>query len=492
MKQKRQVAIVHFNTPELTEAAILSLRKSCGFEYDVTVFDNSDKRPFMVKMPGVTVIDNTKGQYINFEKELEKCPDRSDDMGIVFGGVYGSAKHMMSVQYIMDNVLTEDFLLLDGDVLIKNNLDVLWVRDHNAAGFVQGWRTSNNPFQIDRFLPMLLYINSRKCKETNVRFYDPERCYALQKDGKANRNNWYDTGASFLEDIIKNKPKSNGITFSREIYTSLFLHYQKASWYKADKAGHMEWLNQHRKLWAPDNTYPLGPVNGKSSQMKIYICTHKDFTPQVKHPAFEVMDAREFDGDVAPNGLGGLFYSEVLTYWRLSKRKTLPKWIGFCGWRKYWEWMSNVPEITEPIVCKLHDVGTTVREHYAKFANPKDLDLATNIIDEQFTEFSEAWHKALESHTLHPYNMFIIPSKDFRRMMKLVWAILDEFVKRASPVVSRINADPEGYHVGRLGRKYAYRIGGQIAERMISAWMDWQFPEAKQVAVKVTDVAVWK
>ena len=36
-EKKRQVAIVHYNTPELTEAAILSLRKHGGEDYEVTV-----------------------------------------------------------------------------------------------------------------------------------------------------------------------------------------------------------------------------------------------------------------------------------------------------------------------------------------------------------------------------------------------------------------------------------------------------------------------
>ena len=150
---KKQIAIVHYNTPELTEAAILSLRLHGGMDYEVTVFDNSDKRPFVLPkgkaLGTVTVIDNTKGQRLDFEKELAKCPNRSDDMGVVFGGVYGSAKHMMSVQWLMDNVLTDDFILLDGDVLIQKPLNVMWVRDHCAAGFVQSWRTSNNPFQIE-------------------------------------------------------------------------------------------------------------------------------------------------------------------------------------------------------------------------------------------------------------------------------------------------------------------------------------------------------
>ena len=69
--------------------------------------------------------------------------------------------------------------------------------------------------------------------------------------------------------------------------------------------------------------------------------------------------------------------------------------------------------------------------------------------------------------------------------------LLDEFVKRAGDIDKRIDDDPEGYHVARVGRKYAYRIGGQIAERMISAWMDWHFPNARQLGVKVTDRAEW-
>ncbi len=39
-------AIVHFNTPELTEACVLSVRKHGGKDYRIVVFDNSDKRPF--------------------------------------------------------------------------------------------------------------------------------------------------------------------------------------------------------------------------------------------------------------------------------------------------------------------------------------------------------------------------------------------------------------------------------------------------------------
>ena len=72
----KTICIVHYNTPELTEKAILSVRKWCLEDIRVIVFDNSDARPFKRRLDKTTfgtvkVIDNTKGKVINFEKELE-------------------------------------------------------------------------------------------------------------------------------------------------------------------------------------------------------------------------------------------------------------------------------------------------------------------------------------------------------------------------------------------------------------------------------------
>ena len=49
---KKSIAIIHYNTPELTEACILSIRK-VGCDWPVTVLDNSDARPFSEWMKGV-------------------------------------------------------------------------------------------------------------------------------------------------------------------------------------------------------------------------------------------------------------------------------------------------------------------------------------------------------------------------------------------------------------------------------------------------------
>ena len=143
---KKTVAIVHYNTPELTKACILSVRRHGGQDYRIVVFDNSDKRPFP-KMKGVEVFDNTKGQIFNFDQELAKYPNK--DMAV--GGVnnWGSDKHMMSVQALWD-LLPEGFMLIDSDVLIKESFDWMFMPHQCCCGYV-----SKQTFH-PRLMPMLL------------------------------------------------------------------------------------------------------------------------------------------------------------------------------------------------------------------------------------------------------------------------------------------------------------------------------------------------
>lgn len=239
---KKQVAIIHYNTPELTEAAILSLRKHTGTRYDVTVFDNSDKRPFKAKMQGVKVIDNTKGKYIDFEAELAKFPNKCWDMAKKNN--YGSAKHIMSVQKLWE-LLPGGFILMESDILLKDDIGFIWQEDFAAVGKVQWFR--GRRIEKDRLLPFLCYMNVPLLVKNGARYYDPERCWALQPGGMNNPNNWYNTGATLLEDIIKTKPELHG-----KLYPDLdhhFIHYTGGSWRQKGIENQKAWLEQNRSLW---------------------------------------------------------------------------------------------------------------------------------------------------------------------------------------------------------------------------------------------------
>lgn len=241
----RNVAVVHYNTPELTEAAILSLRKHGGKDYKVFVFDNSDARPFSLVMNknlgDITIFDNTQSQLIDFDKELAKYPEKDEKLGCSKGCNYGSDKHMMSVQMLWE-LIPDGFVLMDSDILIKQSFDFMFMEDECVCGHIT---KCAGPLHIERLAPMLLWINVPLCKAGGATFFDPNRAWALHK-GVDDRRNCWDTGAALLDDIKRNKPQCHG----RKIdIRPLIIHFGSGSWLKNDIAKQQEWLEKNRELW---------------------------------------------------------------------------------------------------------------------------------------------------------------------------------------------------------------------------------------------------
>lgn len=240
----KQVAIVHFNTPELTEACILSIRKHGGEEYKVVIFDNSNERPFTKKMKGVKVFNNRKGQIIDFEKELAKYPERDEKIGCAKGCYFGSDVHMMSVQKLWE-LVPEGFMLMDSDILIKDNFDWMFMEDQCCCGYIS---TCSGPFAYKRLAPMLLWVNVPMCVAGGARFFDPDRAWALHS-GWGDKRNFWDTGAAFLDDIRRLKPQCHGKAISRDMILSRIVHFGGGSWRKNDIEEQVKWLSQHKHLW---------------------------------------------------------------------------------------------------------------------------------------------------------------------------------------------------------------------------------------------------
>ena len=259
---KKTVAIIHYNTPELTMAAIGSLLKNGGGPFRVVVFDNSDQRPFE-GATNVQVFDNTKGQIIDFEKELEKYPERDRSIGCAKGCEFGSVKHMMTVQKLWE-LLPQGFVLMESDILIKKNIDEFFDEGYSVYGYCQKAQP-HNPFGIGRMLPMLCWMNVPMLTREGAKYFDPTRTYGLLPGGRQNRNNWYDTGAVLLEDILTKRPRLKG--YHRDI-REFVEHYGSGSWKANDLSQQMAWLEQHKNLL---------PTEGEMIQMplptgKVAVC----------------------------------------------------------------------------------------------------------------------------------------------------------------------------------------------------------------------------
>jgi len=180
---------------------------------------------------------------------------------------------------------------------------------------------------------------------------------------------------------------------------------------------------------------------------------------------------------------------------RIAKEKNLPAMVGFCQYRKYFAFMNQVPSNLSAMECVVGtrvNLGKTIREQYATFGNVEDLDIATKVIEKHYPKFSAAWHQAINSREFHPCSMFIMPRDKFCEMIHFVAHIIRKWadatfgypVITAASLSARIKANPEKYHLKEMGFDYAYRIGGQLGERLISAWIDWQFPKAIQYNIK--------
>lgn len=224
----RNVAIVHYNTPLLLDAAICSLMKNTAGCH-VYVFDNSDKKPYKVCRPNVEIIDNTKQQLVNFDEELEKHPDKwADD---VVKSNYGSMKHTMSVDKLME-LIPEGFVLMDSDVLVKEDIRPLWDKNVACAG---SERVKKGVPQLE---PFLCWLNVPILKENGISYYNGEKMWALSHKEP---NQHYETGAWLLEQVREKHLPATYVNVWKYI-----IHYGHGSW-RGSRA--TEWLEANKSLY---------------------------------------------------------------------------------------------------------------------------------------------------------------------------------------------------------------------------------------------------
>lgn len=228
------VLIVHFNTPELITAAIKSINKNTKCK--IYVFENSDKRPFVNSFDNVEIIDNTKGQIIDFEKWLAQYPNRFNSISYGINN-FGSPKHCISIQKGLE-IINKPLILLDSDILLKKDISELV--DLNYI-YVADQHTRK---RITRVLPYICFINVPMLKEKGIGFFNENKMHGLGKNPKAEL---MDTGASFYEDTL-NEPHKRINCYE------YIEHYGSGSWNNITKKRRditppEVWINKNKNLW---------------------------------------------------------------------------------------------------------------------------------------------------------------------------------------------------------------------------------------------------
>ena len=233
---KKNIVIVHYNTPYLTECLVRSINL---FVKDavIYIFDNSNEKPFTAKFDNVTVIDNTAGQIIDFDKLLEQYPERLKTKGIVNN--WASAKHCYTIQKCID-MFDENFILLDSDIFLKRDISNMFDTSEITMASTEVWNGKT------RVIPYICFINVKKCKELGIKYFEGNHIFGLTRIGSR-----YDTGAFFYEQI-----HDKGLSMKKLNLSDYIVHYKAASWVEDAKKHHgykpiscNEWIEKNKKYW---------------------------------------------------------------------------------------------------------------------------------------------------------------------------------------------------------------------------------------------------
>ena len=237
------ILTVHYNTPEMMECMIRSVNKHT--ECTIHVLDNSDEYPFESTFDNVEVIDNTKGQYINFDEFLSHYPNKRSTPRSNFG----SAKHCKTVDICFD-LLPNGFILMDSDVLVKKDISAFWDERYAWVGeplfekhdrrYVGVSDYPDESMYVMRLLPFLCYVNVPMCRKHGIRYFNEDWMWFLKPKDP---NRVYDTGAWFLKDCM-----DKGMPGKMKKITPYIEHYNHGS-HEFRNETLPDWLNEHKELW---------------------------------------------------------------------------------------------------------------------------------------------------------------------------------------------------------------------------------------------------
>ena len=313
----KNIVIVHYNTPKLTECLVKSINRYVK-DAKVYILDNSDKRPFTAKFDNLTLLDNTKGQIINFEEWLKKHPGRFSSGGKV--NLWASAKHCYSVEKCMD-IVKDNFILLDSDILLKRDISDLFDESSIFVGTIE--KQKDVPHKIERLLPYLCFINYKMCKEKDVHYYYDDLMHGFGNNKIDKFADSYDTGAAFLLKARKHPFKEIDIT-------KYMIHFGNGSWEKRFKRKVMnpeEWLLSNKKLWSDE-----------TNKKVVYTCITGEYddldTPSFINGDFDYicftntsgMTSNVWDIRPMPAETEGLSQVKMQRYVKINAHKILSKY----------------------------------------------------------------------------------------------------------------------------------------------------------------------
>lgn len=138
----------------------------------------------------------------------------------------------------------------------------------------------------------------------------------------------------------------------------------------------------------------------------------------------------------------GLIYTKNLNFWKskfISKNE-----------------IEELLESYDAIMPARRKFKYSVREHYRRYHNIKDLEIIEKILKRDYPEYITSYNEVLAGNRLFANNMFILKWKMFDELMEWEFDILNKFEKEVK--LSDYS-------------DYQERIFGFLSERLITLWI---------------------
>lgn len=224
----KKICIVHYNTPYALTCLIKSINLHVNDAY-IYVFENSDKELFVNTFDNVEIFDNSHGQILDYEALLKKYPNKKCGER----NKWASFKHCLAIDKCFE-LINDNFVLLDSDVLVKNDFSELYQEDKICVGSYESKK--------HRIAPYLCFINVKLCKQYNIRYYNEKFMHGL---GVSKQDDLFDTGYYFYKCLKEHEIKNIDIN-------DYIIHYKGGSWEDTNRKVTCtlnEWVDFFKQYW---------------------------------------------------------------------------------------------------------------------------------------------------------------------------------------------------------------------------------------------------
>lgn len=256
-------------------------------------------------------------------------------------------------------------------------------------------------------------------------------------------------------------------------------------------------------------------MDGKiNNNVDIFVETHKNFNCPVTNGIYKIIKNHDVEitntnlqilSDDSGDNIHGRDdnFSEMTMHYWLWKNYDIKDYIGICHYRRYFDFMDDVPNFDE--LFKEYDIilpkqiksPFTNAQQYAIYHNIFDLDVISKIIKDLFPKYYDSHIETLCINcSIHPCNMFITKKETFNDMMNFVFAICFEFENRmnlhnSNDYINHINKNKSLYLKDFYPNntvQYQARILGFISERLLEIYYNYNKLKIKEYDVNETEM----